>query len=235
MTDAWVVFEDVSKPYGGARPLTVPQLAIGPADRLVLTGLDAAAAEMFTHLLTGAALPETGIVTVFGRDTRAIRTDTEWLASLDRFGLVSNRAVLLDQSTVAANLALPFTLSIDPMPDDVQRTVAALADEVGLSALRLVAPAGTMTPAERVRAHLARALANGPSLLLLEHPTATLTPAEGEALGRTLAALADARGLAWLAIANDAGFARASGGRTRTLTPATGLAGRIGGWWRRLT
>ena len=39
-----------------------------------------------------------GDVIVFGKNTREIRTDTEWLTSLDRFGLVSNRAVLLDQS-----------------------------------------------------------------------------------------------------------------------------------------
>ena len=58
VSDAWVVFDGVVKPYGGATPLSVPRLSIGPADRLVLSELDAGAAEMFTHLLTGAALPE---------------------------------------------------------------------------------------------------------------------------------------------------------------------------------
>ena len=126
MSDAWVVFDGVVKPYGGATPLTVPRLSIGPVDRLVLSGLDAGAAEMFTHLLTGAALPETGRVSVFGQDTRAIRTDTEWLTSLDRFGLVSNRAVLLDQSSIAANLALPFTLANPPAMMNTSSTTTCL-------------------------------------------------------------------------------------------------------------
>lgn len=230
---AWVEFDGVVKPYGGAAPLTVTRLSIGPGDRLVLTGLDAGAAEMFTHLLTGAALPESGAISVFGQDTRAIRTDTEWLTSLDRFGLVSNRAVLLDQSSIAANLALPFTLAIDPMPDDVRASVAALAEEVGLAAGRLDAPAGTMTPPERMRAHLARALANRPSLLLLEHPTVTLEPGDREAFGRAVRAVSAARDLAWVAISNDEVFARASGGRTRVVHPAMPRAGRIAGVWRR--
>ena len=48
------------------------------------------------HLVTGAAVPDEGAVVVAGRDTRDIATDTEWLASLDRFGIVTDRAVLLD-------------------------------------------------------------------------------------------------------------------------------------------
>jgi len=39
-----------------------------------------------------------------------------WLASLDRFGIISPRAVLLTHSTLAQNLAIPFTLEIEPVP-----------------------------------------------------------------------------------------------------------------------
>ena len=62
---------------------------------------------MFVHLVTGASVPDEGAVKVAGRDTRDIATDTEWLTSLDRFGIVTHRAVLLDGMSVAANLALP--------------------------------------------------------------------------------------------------------------------------------
>ena len=86
---------------------------------------------MFVHLVTGAALPDEGHVRVAGRDTREIATDTEWLKSLDRFGIVTHRAVLLDGLSVAANLALPLTVSIDPMPDDVRMRVERLANDIG--------------------------------------------------------------------------------------------------------
>ena len=224
-------FSRVVKPYGGPLPLRIDALALHDGERIVLTGLDAMAAEMFMHVLTGAALPEEGTVEVFGRSTRDIQTDTEWLASLDRFGLVSNRAVLLDQSTIAQNLALPLTLAIDPMADDVRAAVERMALGVGLATGRLDALASTLTPDERMRVHLARAIATDPTVLLLEHPTATLGTG-GEAFGAALRALADARGLAWLAISDDADFQRASGGRVRSVRP-TGAVSSGGPFWRR--
>ena len=224
-------FEDVIKPFGGPVPLRISRFSFAPGDRVVLSGMDAMAAEMFMHVLTGAALPETGRVEVFGRSTRDIATDTEWLAALDRFGLVSNRAVLLDQSSIAQNLALPLTLSIDPMADDIRAAVERLATDVGLPASRLDAPAGSMTPEERMRAHLARAVALEPEVLLLEHPTATLGAAAA-AFGRSVRALSETRAVSWLAISDDEAFARASGGRVLRLNPSTGVVQRAGGWWR---
>ncbi len=110
---------------------------MGRSDRLALSGFDAAPPRLFVHLVTGAALPDEGDVSVDGHNTRDIATDTEWLASLDRFGIVTERAVLIDALPIAANLALPLTLAIDPMPEDVRASVEALAARVGLRAERL--------------------------------------------------------------------------------------------------
>lgn len=225
-------FDRVVKPLGGPVPLRIARLEFSAGDRVVVAGLDAMAAEMFMHVLTGAALPETGRVEVFGTATHDITTDTQWLTSLDRFGLVSNRAVLLDQSTIAQNLALPLTLSIDPMADDVRAQVEQMAAEVGLAADRLDAPAGTMNAEERMRVHLARAIALAPDVLLLEHPTMTLGAA-ATAFGSTLRTLSDTRGLSWLAISDDEAFSRAAGGRALRLNPATGEVRPVGGFWRR--
>ena len=60
--------------------------------------------------------PTKGEVLVRDHSTAAIADGDEWLASLDRFGIVSPRAVLLDAATLLQNLAMPFTLDIDPIP-----------------------------------------------------------------------------------------------------------------------
>lgn len=230
--DPLVTLAGVRKQYGGLRPLRVNALQVRRAERVTLRGLDAQAAEMFFLLLTGAALPDEGAVAIAGRDTRDIATDTEWLTSLDVFGMVTARAVLLDTLTLEANLALPFTLSIDPVPEEVRRAVADLADEVGLGRERLSASVQSLLPADRVRVHLARALATSPQVLLLEHITAPLPPAEGAALGRSLAAIADDRGLAWIAITEDDGFADALGGAVLKLDAASGDLAPAGRKWR---
>jgi len=219
----------VRKQYGALRPLRLNALQVAPGQRVTLRGLDASAAEMLNLLITGAALPDEGVVTIAGRDTRDIETDTDWLVSLDLFGLVTARAVLLDTMTLEANLALPFTLSIDPVPEEIRRTVADLADEVGLGRERLSASVHSLSAADRVRVHLARALAASPQVLLCEHISAPLTPTEATRLGHSLAAIADERQLAWIAISEDPMFIAALGSTVLTLDAASGdLAPPVG-------
>src|SRR5262245_53512810 len=210
------------KQHQGLRPLRMARLQVSPGDRIALGGLDAAAAEAFVLLVTGAAVPDEGEILVAGRNTRDIATDTEWLLSLDRFGIVTARAVLIDALPIASNMALPMTLSIEPMPADIERRVQALAAEVKLSPERLAQAASTLTASERVRVHLARALASDPIVLLLEHPTVGLDPADAEALGEILKHVGESRGVAWIALTEDDRFARAADGKRLRLKPATG-------------
>jgi len=233
MTPTLVIeMTNVTKRHSGLRPLRVAALQVRQGDHLLLSGFDAAAAEVFVHLVTGAAVPDEGEIRIAGRNTRDIATDTEWLTSLDRFGLVTERAVLLEGLSVAANLALPLTLAIDPMPDDVRTRVAALAADVGLSSADLDTTAGTMSAEARVRLHLGRAMGSAPDVLLLEHPTARLDAAAAASIGRTVKALASARQLAYVALTEDDGFMRAAGGTRLRLNPATGALA-ADGFWRR--
>lgn len=226
-----VDLHSVRKQYGAAGPLRIARLAVGARDCLALSGLDQGAAEMFVLLVTGAALPDEGEVRVAGRSTRDISTDVEWLHSLDRFGLVTDRAVLIDKISTAANMALPMTLSIDPMPAEIRARVEQIARDAGLDVARIDEPAKTLTSAERLRVHFARAMANQPALILLEHPTAPLRePAESDAFGRTLREAATHRGFGFLALSEDETFAAACGGGRLRLKPATGVIGKKR-WW----
>ena len=220
------------KHFGGLRPLRINALTVSAGDRITLHGLDAESAEMLTLLITGASLPDEGTVHIAGRDTRDIQTDTEWLTSLDVFGMVTTRAALMDGVALEANMALPFTLSIDPLLPEVRRAVVSLAAEVGLSAEQLPEPIHKLGEAERARVHLARALALKPQVLLLEHPTARLTPDEAAAFGRVLSGIGEQRSLAWLAISEDDAFASEAGGRRCRLAPASGEISAVKRAWR---
>jgi predicted ABC-type transport system involved in lysophospholipase L1 biosynthesis ATPase subunit len=220
----------ISKHYGVPQPLRIDRLAVYATDRITLSGLDAGAAETLINLITGASVPDAGTVRVAGRDTRDIATDTEWLSSLDRFGIVTARAVLIGALTIADNLALPLTLSIDPMTPETRAAVEALADTVGLPRTRLTHKAATLTQEELFRVHLARALAPAPVLVLLERPTAHLADARlSERLGKTLDTASAAAGVGWLALSDDPAFAAAAGGARRTLDARGRLTG--GGFW----
>ena len=171
---------DVEKRYQALRPLRLQALTIAPAERVAIVGLDAGGAEVLVNLVTGASVADRGTVRVRGRDNADIANGDEWLASLDRFGIVSARAVLLEGATLEQNLAMPFTLQIDPVAPDIAERVVSLASACGLSVrtgggtedpVGLRRLAGECSPEVKSRAHLARAVALDPVLLVLEHPT----------------------------------------------------------------
>jgi ABC-type transporter Mla maintaining outer membrane lipid asymmetry ATPase subunit MlaF len=212
----------VRKTYGAMRPLRIQSLSVVPAERVAIAGIDAAAAELMVNLITGAAVPDEGEVRVFGRRTSDVTDGEEWLSSLDRFGIVSDRAVLLEGATLAQNLALPFTLEIDPVSAATRERLVRLANECGIAPEWLDQPAAAVPPEVRVRAHLARAIALGPDLLLMEHPTATLPIPERRSFGEIVQRVCEPRALTTLMFSMDAEFAAAAAGRLLTLAPATG-------------
>src|SRR5215207_806252 len=132
MSDPILRLKGIRKQYSGLRPLRVQALSIDAGERVALSGLDAGAAEVFVNLVTGASVPDEGTVEVCGRATHSIADGEEWLSWLDRFGIVSPRAVLLDGASLEQNLAMPLTLQIEPIGPDTASRVAELADEVGI-------------------------------------------------------------------------------------------------------
>jgi len=225
----------VVKDYRGLRPLRVADLVVEPGDRVAIAGLDRAAAEVFVDLVNGALLPDAGIVRVLGRSTADITEGDDWLTWLDAFGILTQRAVLLESSSLAQNLALPLSLDIDPMAADLRATVERLAAEVDLPAERLDRPIGDAPPIVRLRAHLAKALALGPKILLLEHPTVTLDPADVRPFAETVARAAGARALTVVALTEDAGFADVVATRACKLNGGTGALTSTRGWRRFLS
>ncbi|MSO51655.1 MAG: hypothetical protein CK533_09215 [Acidobacterium sp.] len=210
------------KDYQALRPLRIRSLSLTSGDLVAVNGLDAIAAQTFVNLVTGATLPDSGEVALFGQNTKVITDGTAWLKSLDGVGMVTSRGIVIEMFTVLQNIALSYTLEVDPIDPGVLPDVVALAKEVGLAAETFEMPAGRTGPDTHMRIHLARALALGPRMLLAEHPSASLPRATVSAFGADLARLARSRGLALLALTADDELAKAIGGQRLELVAATG-------------
>ena len=222
MPDLAVELSGVSKDYHGLRPLRIASLALASGERAAIVGLDGPMAEVFINLVTGATLPDAGDVRIFGQSTATITDSADWLTLVDRFGIVSARAVLLEELSVMQNLAMPFTLEIDPPPDDVQAQAGALAREVGFLDTDLQRPVAALDELGKVRVRLGRALALSPAVLLLEHASAGLLRPEMLRLGATVREIAVRRRMAVVAASADGDFAAAVAARVFTHEPATG-------------
>jgi ABC-type polar amino acid transport system ATPase subunit len=233
VTGAVLEFAAISKAYGGLRPLRIAALRVAAGDRVALLGFDQPSAEVFVNLATGAILPDQGHVSIFGRTTTAIDDPADWLATVDRFGIVSERAVLLQALTVIQNLAMPFTLDIEPPPDQIQERAQALAREVGLAESTWTRPVADLDAAGWLRVRLGRALALDPAVLLLEHASAQLSRERVAAVGAEMRAVVAARGAALVAATADEAFANAVADQVLTLEPATGRLKARRGWFGR--
>jgi len=217
-----VELQGISKSYGALRPLRIERLEVAPGEQVAIVGPDQPAAEVLIGLITGASLPDAGEVRAFGQLTADITNGDEWLASLDRFGIVTDRAALLEALTVLQNLAVPFSLDIEPPPEPVRARAAALGAELRLGSAIHARRAGDLDGSGRLRLRVARALALDPALLLLEHPSASVLPRDVTAVGRDIRTALVRRGAASLTVTADRAFATAIAGRVLVLDPASG-------------
>ncbi|MBM3777903.1 MAG: ATP-binding cassette domain-containing protein [Acidimicrobiia bacterium] len=231
MTRVLFAVRAVSKAYGAPRPLRMTSFDLHEGESVALVGLDRPAAEVLVNLLTGTAVPDSGDVRAFGALTSEIADGDEWLRSLDRVGIFSERAVLLDDLSVRQNLAMPFTLDLDPVPPEAGAEVEALAREVSLTG-DLDRPVAALDGLARARVRLARAVALRPAVLFAEHPNALVSPEEATALADDLARAARARGAACLVLTMDRRFAEGAAERVLAWDGATGEVRPASGWRR---
>jgi polar amino acid transport system ATP-binding protein len=217
-----VELSSVIKNYQGLRPLRVASLTIGAHDRVALTGIDQVTAQVLADLITGATLPDTGTITVFGRPTSSLTDGEDWLSLIERIGIVSERAVLLDGLTVIQNLAMPFSLDIEPPSPGLRERAAALAAEVGLPDGTWDQPVGSLDAAGHLRVRLGRALALDPTLLLWEHPSSALPRDQVIPAATAMRKVLQARKVASLTLTADLEYASAVADTVWTLDAATG-------------
>jgi len=234
-TDVVISLRNVHKDYRGLRPLRVEHLELCQGESVALMGFDQAGAEVLVNLITGTTLPDSGDVDVFGEATSAITDPDAWLAAADRFGILSDRIVLLESFSVEQNLALPFSLELDNLPVALRAQVRRLADEVGVARAQLSQTVVHLDAESQLRVRLGKALALDPRVLLVEHPNLTLSVEYLPRFAADLAHIAESRRLAMVVMTAEATFASLVSDRVLTLTPATGALTTASGWLRWLT
>ena len=164
-----------------------------------LVGRSGSGKTTLLHLLAGLDRPTSGSVTLLGETLDGLgRAD---LAELRRLhvALVTQEPGLIPYLTAAENTRLGLALR---GRDDDEELVARVLADVSLEH-RADSPAAKLTAGERQRLAVARALAAGTELLLMDEPTARLDEENAHAVVRLLGFAARTHGLAVVCATHD--------------------------------
>ena len=199
--------------FAGLRAVSDLDLRVAPGEVVGLIGPNGAGKTTVFNMLTGIYPPQTGTIrfdgkSLLGRSPSQVnrvgiaRTFQNirlfpHLTAFENVLLCCHSA--LGAGLVAATLRSPGHLRSEMRARDETRQILG---ELGLDRVD-DEPAMSLSYGDQRRLEIARALATGPKLLLLDEPTAGMNPSEKVELADTIGKLRERRGLAVLLIEHD--------------------------------
>jgi len=168
--DAILVARDLWKSYDGrADVLRGASLEVVPGEAVLVWGENGSGKTTLLSILGGLDAPTRGCVDLGGREITGLKETELARVRLLEIGFVFQTHHLLEDLTVEENVALPLRLAKRP----ADARVGELLEAFGLTKLSSRKP-GEISVGESQRVAVARALANGPKILLADEPTASL-------------------------------------------------------------
>jgi len=163
----------VTKQYDRRPALSDVTLEIEKGEFVLLMGPSGAGKSTLLRLLIGAERPDEGQVFVNGKNVTALKA-AEIPFLRRKVGTVFQDFRLLPKKSVFENVALPLLVQ-GVSPGDIKRKVTEALRAVGVEQKRDQLPVGLST-GEQQRVCIARAIVNGPVVLLADEPTGNLDP-----------------------------------------------------------
>ncbi len=172
----------VSKSFGSLKVTDDVTFEVPAGQALGIIGPNGAGKSTLFNLITGNLMPDAGSIRFDGRDVTRMPAMRRCLAGVGRSFQIPQP---FQKLTVFENLLVAATHGQAASEAAVTDLCAEVLDRTGL--LRKAnTVAGTLSLLERKRLELARAMATGPKLLLLDEIAGGLTEGECQALVQTI-------------------------------------------------
>ena len=188
-----IAFENLSKRFGATLAVDSVSLTIADGSFVALVGASGSGKSTLLKMINRLIEPSEGRVTIDGRDV----ADGPAPALRRRIGYVFQGIGLFPHMTVAENIAIGARIAGDSVD------VGALLDQVELPRAVADRMPDELSGGQRQRVGIARALAPGATLLLLDEAFGALDPVTRDALGHEIRRLHRDLGLTTVLVTHD--------------------------------
>jgi osmoprotectant transport system ATP-binding protein len=186
--------ETLTKRHGGRAALDGVSLAVEGGQFVALVGPSGSGKTTLLKSINRLVEPDEGVIQLDGRDVREVPVES----LRHGIGYVIQSIGLFPHMTVAENISVVSTLT-----SSSEDRVAELLELVALPAEMTGRYPRQLSGGQQQRVGLARALAAGPRLMLMDEPFGALDPVTRDSLGRAYRALHDRLGLTTLLVTHD--------------------------------
>jgi branched-chain amino acid transport system ATP-binding protein len=208
--------DKVSLSFGGLQALSALDLHVGDGEIISVIGPNGAGKTTIFNVITGVYEPSGGDVRLAGQSIAGraphVIARLGVARTFQSLRLFLNMSVIENvmAATYGGTKATPLESILRlPRARREEREIRAASQDVlsffgqRLAGYRWDQPAYSLSYANRRRLEIARALATGPRLLLLDEPAAGMNPTETHEVTELIGRLRDERGLAILVIEHD--------------------------------
>jgi lipoprotein-releasing system ATP-binding protein len=180
-------------------------LQVSPGEMVAVSGVSGVGKTTLIHILAGIERPDSGEVFYEGRSLFALDPAARAAFRNRTIGLVFQFHYLLPEFSALENVAMPFRIGRGDAREGRKRAALLLA-EVGLADRQHHRPAA-LSGGERQRVAVARALMNGPKVLLADEPTGNLDAETGAGIADLLVRLNRQRELTTIIVTHNEALA----------------------------
>jgi len=169
-----IVAANVNKSFNDHRVLCDASLQVRSGETFFLLGPSGSGKSIFLKHLAGLIRPDSGTITVLGRDILALE-DEALLEHRRQVGLVFQSGALFNSLSLEDNVALALREHRLHPPERIREIVQEKLALVGLEGSARLLPE-EISGGMKKRAAVARTLALEPRIILFDEPTAGLDP-----------------------------------------------------------
>lgn len=200
--------DQVSKVYDKSKePVVALQqvdLEIGRREFVAIMGPSGSGKSTLMHILGALDRPTAGVYYLEGVDMTELKDAELARIRRDHFGFIFQHYNLFPELTAEENVEVPMIYAGVPARDR-KRRARELLEQVGLGH-RLRHRPTELSGGEQQRTAIARALANGPTILFADEPTGNLPSEQGREVMAAIKELNE-QGMTVLVVTHDPGIA----------------------------